>query len=114
MLFSLLFTIVASNAQNIPSQKSISNSSPASYKFSNARLSYKIISTSSQTFGYDIYSGDHKMIHQPSVPALPGNEGFKTKTAAVKVAQLVIQKIQTGEMPPTVTIKELKKMGAIK
>ena len=53
------------------------------------------------------------MIHQTSAPGLPGNEGFKTKTDAEKVAQLVIDKIEKGEMPPTISIDEIKKLNAI-
>jgi hypothetical protein len=54
------------------------------------------------------------MIHQLSIPAMPGNDGFKTKADATKVAQLVIDKIKKGEMPPTVSIEELKKLNVIK
>jgi len=54
------------------------------------------------------------MIHQTSVPALPGNEGFKTREAATKVALLVIEKIKKGEMPPTISIDEMKKLKVIK
>lgn len=50
------------------------------------------------------------MIHQPAIPGIPGNEGFKTKEAAQKVADLVVNKIKKGEMPPSVTIEELKKL----
>ena len=53
-------------------------------------------------------------IHQPSIPGMPGNDGFKTKADAEKVAQLVIKKIKKGEMPPTVTVEEMKKMKVIK
>jgi hypothetical protein len=44
---------------------------------------------------------------------LPGNEGFKTKEAAAKVAELVISKMKKGEMPPSITIEELKAINAI-
>jgi len=54
------------------------------------------------------------MIHQSSAPGLPGNEGFKTKADAEKVAKLVISKIKKGEMPPTVSIEEMKKLKVIK
>ena len=40
-------------------------------------------------------------------------DGFKTKDAAEKVAQLVITKIRKGEMPPTVTTEELKALNVI-
>jgi len=54
------------------------------------------------------------MIHQTSVPALPRNEGFKTKEDATTVALLVIEKIKKGEMPPTISIDEMKNLGVIK
>ena len=47
------------------------------------------------------------------MPGLPGNEGFKTKDGAVKVAELVISKIKMGEMPPSISIEEMKKLGVI-
>jgi len=54
------------------------------------------------------------MIHQTSAPALSGNEGFKTKKDAAKVALLVIEKVKKGEMPPTISIDEMKKLKVIK
>jgi hypothetical protein len=76
-------------------------------------LSYKIINSANHTFSYDIYDNGRLMIHQPSVPGFPGNEGFKTKASAEKTAQLVITKISKGEMPPTVSLEEMKKLKAI-
>jgi len=34
------------------------------------------------------------MIHQTSIPGLPGNEGFKTREDVAKVAELVMSKIR--------------------
>ena len=62
------------------------------------------------TYGYDIYDDNHKLIHQPSIPGLPGNDGFKTKADALKVAQLVCDKLKNGEMPPSVSLKEMKQL----
>jgi Domain of unknown function (DUF4907) len=76
-------------------------------------IMYKTIKAPNKTFGYDIYVNNHKMIHQSSIPCIAGNDGFKTRDAAEKVAQLVISKIRQGEMPPTVTIEEMKKLKAI-
>ena len=61
-----------------------------------------------------MYADGRLIIHQNIIPAMPGNEGFKTKADASKVAQLVIGKIKKGEMPPTVTIEEMKKLKVIK
>jgi hypothetical protein len=76
-------------------------------------LTYKIINSLNGGFGYDVYSNGKLLVHQLARPALPGNEGFATKTAAEKVARLVVSKIKKGEMPPTVTVEEMKKLKAI-
>jgi hypothetical protein len=78
-----------------------------------AKISYKIIHAANKTFGYDILSNGRMLIHQPSVPGQPGNNGFRTKLAAGKVALLVISKIKKGEMPPTVTEAEMKALHAL-
>ena len=92
------------NAQN----KSANNS------YAKANLSALIINAPNNTYGYDILLDGKMMIHQPSIPAMPGNEGFKTKADAKKTAELVISKIRKGEMPPTVSVEELKKLKVIK
>lgn len=74
-------------------------------------MSYKIISATNGSWGYDIYTNLKVTIHQPIIPGRPINEGFKTKEDAEKVAKLVIEKMKKGEMPPTVTQEELKNLG---
>lgn len=81
--------------------------------FKNAKISYQLIPGANRTWGYDILI-DHKlMIHQPAIPGIPGNSGFSDKAAAENVAKLVISKMKKGEMPPSVSIDEMKKIKAI-
>ena len=87
---------------------------PAASAYANTKLTYKVIDAPKQTYGYDVFADGRLMIHQTSAPALPGNEGFKTKENATKVALLVIEKIIKGEMPPTISIDEMKKLNVIK
>ena len=54
------------------------------------------------------------LVHQPSIPAIPGNDGFTTKGRAQKVANFVVKKIRNNEMPPTVTIDDLNKLDVLK
>ena len=86
---------------------------PGKETVNKAAYSFVIIPSLNKTWGYDIYQDKHLFIHQPVIPGLPGNEGFKTKAAADTVARLVIGKIKKGEMPPVVTVEELKKIKAI-
>ncbi len=78
-----------------------------------ARLSYRIISSQNNTWGYDIYNNEKLFIHQLIIPAIPGNEGFATKDAAEKTAKKVIEKIKNGENPPSLTIDELNQMHVL-
>jgi hypothetical protein len=87
---------------------------PEASACANTKLTYKIIDTPKHTYGYDVFADGRLMIHQTSAPALPGNEGFKTKEDATKVALLVIEKIEKGEMPPTISIDEIKQLNVIK
>ena len=80
----------------------------------NAEITIQIIPSANNTFGYDILLYGRPFVHQPSIPGLPGNDGFTTKERAQKVAELVLKKIRNNEMPPTVTIDELNSMEVLK
>ena len=115
--FTAVFAITASSVSAQPVKPANSGTEakfpePGAYATSN--IATKIINSPNQTFGYDIIADGKMIIHQPSVPGMPGNEGFKTRESAEKVAQLVITKIKKGEMPPTITKEEMQKLKAIK
>ena len=71
---------------------------------------YRIIPSESNTYGYEIWLNNKLLIRQLNIPGLPGNKGFSTHSAAAKTEKLVIQKLQLGIMPPTITTKELDSM----
>jgi hypothetical protein len=83
----------------------------ATSAYKDATITYNIIDAANGTFGYDVFVNGKLTIHQTSIPALPGNDGFKTKDDATKVAELVMYKIRKGEMPPTVSPEEMKDLG---
>ena len=109
-ILTILFA-VAVQAQQKP--ETDTTKFPAAGTYANTRLTYKIINAPDHTYCYDVYTDGRLMIHQTSAPGLPGNKGFKTKADAEKVAKLVINKIKKGEMPPTVSVDELKKIKVI-
>jgi hypothetical protein len=82
--------------------------------YEKAEITIKTIPSANKTFGYDILLNGKILVRQPSIPGLPGNEGFTTKERAQKVAEFVVKKIRNNEMPPTVTIDDLNKMGVLK
>ena len=115
LLMLFLWLAVTILAAQTPAQP---DSSPVKFPdagaFGNTKLTYKITDAPDHTFCYDVYAGGKLLIQQTSMPAVPGNEGFKTKADAEKVAKLVVDKIKKGEMPPTVSIDEMKKLKVIK
>jgi hypothetical protein len=108
-------TMLFAQAPSAPAQ---SESSTAKFHqtsaHANTKLTYKVIDAPKQTYGYDVFADGRLMIHQTSAPALPGNQGFKTKEDATKVALLVIEKVKKGEMPPTISIDDMKQLSVIK
>ena len=86
---------------------------PSGNPYKDADIKAEIVPSENHTFGYDIYMYGAVLIHQPSRPGLPGNSGFATEADAMKVAELVIKKIRNNEMPPTVTIEELRELGVL-
>ncbi len=73
-----------------------------------AKLTARIIDAANGTFCYEVYSNDKLLVKQTNVPGRVGNNGCPTRDQAEKLSTLVIEKIQRGEMPPTVTNDELK------
>lgn len=118
MLFLFQFITITLLFAQAPLKETTPDNNPTQFPeasaYANADLTYNIIDTPNSTFCYDVYAGGRLMIQQTSVPGLPGNEGFKTKEDAVKVAEMVMYKIRKGEMPPTVSIDEMKNIGIIK
>jgi len=82
--------------------------------YTNAEITIKIIPSVKRTFGYDIILYGRTLVHQPNIPSLPGNEGFTTKERAKTVTEFVVKKIRKNEMPPAVTIEDLKNMYVLK
>lgn len=77
------------------------------------RVKFLIIKSANNTWGYDVYIDNKKVIHQTSIPGIAGINGFLHRQQAIKVARFVAKKIERGEFPPTVTISELQKLHAI-
>lgn len=77
-----------------------------------AKLEYKIFKNSNTSgYGYDIYVNGVLKFHQPNIPAIPGNNGFKSEEQARKVAELVLKKMKNNMDFPTIEVKELDSLG---
>lgn len=88
-------------------------SMPSAEQMAKADLTYKVIEAEGGGYGYDVFADGKKVIHQPSIPGMPGIAGFRRKSDSEKVAQLVIRKLKNKEIPPAVTEEELRKLKVI-
>ena len=62
-------------------------------------------------WGYDIYLEGKLYIHQPYIPAISGNQPFRSEEDARKTGDLIIAKIRKNILPPSVAIAELDSLG---
>jgi hypothetical protein len=69
--------------------------------------------TSSFGWGYEIVAGGKVYIHQEFIPAISGKHGFRTSEDAMKVGKKVVAKINAKQLPPTITVDDLREMGII-
>jgi len=74
---------------------------------------YTTIYTNNIGWGYDILEHSTIRIHQPHIPAVQGNQGFKSAEDASKVAEKIIEKLERGIMPPTLSIAEMQELGVL-
>jgi hypothetical protein len=126
VLLAVLFTFVVSagfpkislSAEKTAGKKEVKKEAPQQKEKNNpyakAKISTKIIPSINRTFGYEIILNGKTLVRQPSIPAIPGNDGFNTKEKAQIVANFVVKKVRNNEMPPTVTVEDLNKMGVLK
>jgi len=71
------------------------------------KLPVKVIAVpSGKGWGYQVYVDEKLYIDQTNIPAVSGLQTFKTKEDALKIGNLVMDKMKNGKR--TVTIQELK------
>ena len=62
-------------------------------------------------WGYNIYREGKLYIHQPHIPAIAGNQTFRSEEDAIKTGRFIIVKIRKNILPPSVTLAELDSLG---
>ena len=60
-------------------------------------------------WAYKIYQKDRLLIDQDTIPGGEGGTAFSTKEQATAIGQLVVDKLEKGIFPPTITKEDLIK-----
>jgi hypothetical protein len=82
----------------------------ATKQFAKTQLTAIVTNAGDNRFGYYILADGNILIDQKTIPAVPGNKGFISEAEAKRTADFAIKKLKQGEMPPTLTEKDLKKL----
>ena len=100
-------------ADSITNQTDTNKTVPANLGL---QLEVKIYSNESDLkgWGYDIYNDGQIYIHQPNIPAIPGNRGFSSQQHAKTIGEFAVYKIRNNIMPPTISVEELDSLGVLK
>jgi len=61
-------------------------------------------------YGYNVLVNNKLFVHQPCLPAFEGRQGFPSEKRAQKAAQLVVDKILKNQIPPSLSISEVKEI----
>lgn len=110
--FALSVVMIVAKTRNVG--ESIGEKLMTASACGDSDLRIEIITSNDSTFGYDIFRDEKLLIHQPHVPAVPGSKGFNAREHAMKVAELVVEKIRNNTFPPSVSVDELDSLGVPK
>jgi len=90
------------------------DTTPKANPYLNAKIEVKTFKPDSLGWGYDVYMEGKLYIHQPHIPAINGNRGFRTADDAKKTGEFAAAKIRNNIMPPSLSIMELDSLGVTK
>ena len=62
-------------------------------------------------WGYEVYVDNKLYIKQENIPGVSGFQYFKTKEDALKIGNLVIEKMKHGKKFPAISLEELESAG---
>lgn len=65
------------------------------------------------TWGYRILKNGNLFINQPHIPAVQGNKGFSSSENAQKTGEFIVNKLDAGIIPPTVSLEELDSLNVL-
>ena len=67
--------------------------------------------TSAGGWGFDVYVDGKRYIHQPTVPVVAGDYGFRTKEQSEMAGNMMVEKLKQGKQPPALDENDLRFLG---
>jgi hypothetical protein len=85
----------------------------AKLSYDDYKIEIKTIREEGLGWGYDIYLDGALHMHQPHIPAVNGNQGFRDEAAAQKTAELIVWKMKHHISPPSISTQEMDSLGIL-
>lgn len=113
MIRSLILSIllVVSGCTSRPTEQN--NSEEKENKTAISPMYQVVITENTGGFGYQILKDGKLVIDQPTIPAIQGNQFFSTREKAQKTADYLVEKLNKGIFPPTLSVEELDSLGVL-
>jgi hypothetical protein len=102
-------SVAAADSFGPPPPPDIPPPPPVPNGFAVQAKTYEVVSDDGKSagWGYDLFVGDKRVIHQDIIPALSGNNHFRSQADAQKTGDLAAQKMKQSGSLPTITIHDL-------
>jgi hypothetical protein len=119
ILFTVLFIIGCSGDKQLNTDDNNENVNAVSRtdtsKYTVTIFTVEPTEISSEGFGFEITGRDGQglKIRQPNIPAIQGNQPFISEENARATAELMIDKLEKGIMPPAISVEELDSIGVV-
>lgn len=85
----------------------------SSCKSTEPKFNGTVYKLSNANYGYEIYYNNKTVVRQEAIPAITGNRPFNDSLSALKVMDLVLEKLNTGNNP-TISKKDLIALNIIR
>lgn len=76
-------------------------------------MDFKVLKNDTGGWFYEIRSNKKVVISQQNIPAIQGNFAFQDSLQASRVAKLMMDKMEKGHFPPSISIEELNSLQII-
>ena len=80
---------------------------------SRSKYSYKVIFEEENGWGYQIFNGPKMLINQMHIPAIQGLQSFSSEKKAKTTAIYILNQVEQGHFPPTITKEILDSLDVL-
>ena len=112
-IFPILFLLFSCSSEETSTTSASNTKKPIEIKDTEKVISYKIVFTENEGWGYQIFEGSTMLINQIHIPVIQGLHSFSSKNKATKTAEYIVQEVKTGNFPPTLTQEILDSLDVL-